>query len=350
MIMVASFKEPAPERRLKSGMTPKQAADELVYELRKKNIPTYTYSQNEVRENVETIDRNGRERERQFRSSQQTYCVLAGNYESNDDSTKGGKLAKDTLTWIENRFKPDFLTELDPNFVRAGADKKSSVRQLKSGGMLRLTPGKTKQGEGPLAGAFLTLNPLLTPEEIQATKQDPLLIKLNTGDEMSLYNNPGKYTLVVCSFYGKSSKAQVGMMGLANFREAQKSFLPGESLDEAILGSWELATLIRRGYFVTALDGKTVAPKPQAFDAWIWHDRMKSVVTVGSFDRLDDPRIGQLQRAFGAKMEEHALTKKPFLAAAQLTIPAQLKPNQLPEKFWVFDPKPQLVEVPRLRQ
>ena len=353
MIMVASFKTPAPERRLKDGMTPKQAADQLVYELRKQGIPAYAYSRNEVRGEVKIIDRMGRTSDREYKANQEEYCVLAGNYESNDESTKGGRLAKDTLEWIENSFKPAFLTELNPNFERAGAASRSSVRQLKSGGIRRITPGKAKQGDGPLAGAFLTLNPLLKPEEIQARKQDPLLIKLNSGNELSLYNNPGKYTLVVASFYGKSSKAQVGMVGLANFREAQKSFKVGQSLDEAAEGAWELATLIRRGFFVTALDDDDPRtppkpPKPMPMEAWIWHDRFNSVVTVGSFDSLDDPNIPILQRAFGAKVKEHAQTRKPFLAAEQLTVPAIPKPNQLPEKSWIFDPKPQLVEVPRL--
>lgn len=387
MIMVASFKEP-PDVRRTEGMTPKQAAHELVYELRKAGIPAYVYSQDaneviselkeegigayeskpdEVRGRVETFDRQGRVRTREFSARQNTYCVLAGNYETNDESTKSGKLAKDTLEWIESkRFQPEFLTVLDPDFEESRGAEKSSVRKLKNGGILRLTPGKLRQGEGPLAGAFLTLNPLLSPDEVQAKKQDPLLVKLNTGGDLSLYNNQGKYTLVVASFYGKASKAQVGMMGLANFREAQASFTPGESLDLAAQEAWTLATLIRQGYFVmneykyvknpdNELDkghwevDTTKPARPQAFEAWIWHDRFKSVVTIGSFDRLDDPRIAQLQTAFGAKIKEHAQTRRPFLAAEQLTIPAVLKANQLPEKAWIFDPKPQLVEVPTLQ-
>ena len=373
MIMVASFKTPPPERRAE-GKSPKEAADELVYELRKKGIPAYTYTQNEVRDEVETTDRMGRFRKREYNAKQETYCVLAGNYESHDESTKQGRLAKDTLAWIENRFEPEFLTVLDPNlerlltapdanYERAVAAKRSNVRKLKSGGILRQTPGKRRQGQGPLAGAFLTLNPLL-PEDYQIKKHDPLLRKLNSGQEFSLLDNDGKYTLVVASFYGKSSKAQVGMMGLANFREAQKSFQAGDSLDEAAENAWELATLIRRGYFVVSEvpnppldptrdkdDPKRIVPlKPgqTAFEAYVWHDRFKSVVTVGSFDRLDDARIAQYQLAFGAKFKEHAQTRKPFLAAEQLTIPAVLKGNQLPERAWIFDPKPELVEVPRL--
>lgn len=386
MIMVASFKEPAKERR-SEGMTPKEAAHELVYELRKAGIPAYTYTQDanevltelkeeriqgyrtpqgEVRGRVETPDLQGRMRTREFSARQNTYCVLAGNYDSNEESTKGGKLAKDTLAWIEDRFQPEFLTVPDPDFEEARAAEKSSVRKLKSGGILRLTPGKLRQGQGPLAGAFLTLNPLLTPEEAAARKQDPLLVKLNNGSDLSLYNNQGKYTLVVASFYGKSSKAQVGMTGLANFREAQESFTPGTSLDVAAEEAWNLATMLRRGNFFVSeykfvkdsrnesdmghwVVDPTKPAKPQAFEAFIWHDRFKSVVTVGSFDKVDDPRIAKLQAAFGAKVKEHAQTRRPFLAAEQLTIPAILSANQLPEKAWIFDPKPQLVEVPRLQ-
>ncbi len=356
MIMVASFKTPPPERR-SEGMSPKDAADQLVYELRKAGIPAYAYAQNEVHEEVKTTDLQGRLRTRAIKAKQQTFSVLAGNYESTDESSKSGKLAKDTLAWIEDRFEPEFLTVPDANFQEAGAASRSSVRKLKSGGILRLTPGKLRQGHGPLAGAFLTLNPLLDPEDVEIRKRDPLLVKLNSGNDMSLLNNPGKYTLVVASFYGKSSKAQVGMVGLANFREAQQSFKVGDSLGEAADNAWEVATLLRRGYFVTILDDDIKTPelphvqaKPQAFEAWIWHDRFRSVVTVGSFDRVDDPRIAIYRKAFGAKVKEHAQTKRPFLAAEQLTIPPVLKGNQLPEKAWIFDPKPQLVEVPRFAE
>ncbi len=327
MIMVASFKQP-PDVRRTEGMTPKEAADQLVYELRKAGIPAYTYSQDEnqliselnkeeiqayspsedeVRGRIKTLDRQGRERTREFSAKQNAYCVLAGNYESNDESTKGGKLAKDTLAWIEDRFKPDFLTVPDPSFEESGAAAKTSIRKLKSGGILRLTPGKMRQGESPLAGAFLTLNPLLSKEEIQAKKQDPLLIKLNSGNDLSLYNNPGKYTLVVASFYGKSSKAQVGMMGLANFREAQASFEPGKSLDVAAEEAWNLANLLRRGNFVTDEYKLTtpmrtrpgVNPGSKPLKPGFGTTASNRWSPSGRLTDLDDPRIAKLQHAFG---------------------------------------------------
>src|SRR5262245_54931630 len=63
MILVATFREPPPEARTK-GMTPKQAADELVYELRKKGLPAYTFMQEDVKDQIKTVDRFGREEER----------------------------------------------------------------------------------------------------------------------------------------------------------------------------------------------------------------------------------------------------------------------------------------------
>ena len=153
MIMVASFKTPPPERRTE-GMTPEQAADQLVYELRKAGIPAYTYSQDEVRGEVETVDRlGGRLRTRDYKAQQQNYCVLAGNYESNDESTKSGKLAKDTLAWIEDRFEPEFLTVPDPNFERAGAavqvlDSPTEKRRHLAAHARQTPPGKKPAGRG----------------------------------------------------------------------------------------------------------------------------------------------------------------------------------------------------------
>ena len=59
MIMVASLAEPPPEFRI-DGPTKEQAADDLVYELRKKNIPAYVYEQKEEIQSLSTINRGGK--------------------------------------------------------------------------------------------------------------------------------------------------------------------------------------------------------------------------------------------------------------------------------------------------
>ena len=50
------------------------------------------------------------------------------------------------------------------------------LKRLKSGGIWRATQGQPS----PLSGAFLTTNPMLSPEEVNARRHDPLIAKLLT--------------------------------------------------------------------------------------------------------------------------------------------------------------------------
>ena len=80
MIMVASLAEP-PNYRKHAGISYLEAADRLVYELRRKGLPAYVYSQPKNVNGHNTIDRAGR---MQFRNdlSRGGVCVLAGNYKN----------------------------------------------------------------------------------------------------------------------------------------------------------------------------------------------------------------------------------------------------------------------------
>ena len=83
MIMVATFHAPPKELR-GEGMTPAEAADELVYELRRKGIPAYAFRLEDRKIAALSFDRSGRQR-----SSATRYhggiAVLAGNYPSPQD-------------------------------------------------------------------------------------------------------------------------------------------------------------------------------------------------------------------------------------------------------------------------
>ena len=52
MVMVAAIRDVEEERRISDGLTASEAADELVYELRKQGIPAYTYSIDEKMEQI----------------------------------------------------------------------------------------------------------------------------------------------------------------------------------------------------------------------------------------------------------------------------------------------------------
>lgn len=297
MIMVASLAEPPPERRVE-GMSPKEAADELVYELRRKRIPAYTYSQKEEIERIGTVDRLGRQRQRAYLARHDGICVIAGNYKSVDDTTAQRTLA--------------FIKQYEP-------------KSWEKSGIYKETPGRP----GPLSGAFLTMNPLLTPEEVARREQDPLLLRLNSGKEYSLLSNKGQYTLAVASFQGKS----VTGINTSKFQNTEKEFQVGSKLDEAAVDAWQLTKALREMHNE---------------EAYVYHDRHRSVVTVGSFNSPTDPRIAQFSRRWGGKMVRHRDTGQELLTAEFVVIPGR-KPNDPPLKRFILNPQPQLTEVPKLR-
>ncbi len=323
MIMVSSFRDVPREvvevedgqarwrknDQYKNGKTAQEAADELVYELRLKGIPAYTFEQKHEYERVRTFDRQGRVRSRAFESQQRRIAVLAGNYPDSKSS-----IAEKTLKYTKNYHPKMFGTvEAETSFLK----------RLANGGIYRKTPGRP----GPLSGAFLTINPLLSPEEAKRLKRDPLILKLNSGSEHSLLKNRGKYTLLVKTFYGKS------MTALPNGTNAEKidKFTVGKNLDEAALNAWQMVKTLRQ----------------RDIEAYVYHDRYQSIVTVGTFDSPKDPRIAQLQKLFGAKTKVDANTGQHNLTAEVLALPGK-RTNDPPLKTWVFDPYPKPMHVPKL--
>ncbi len=298
MIMVATLYEPPPERK-KEGMTHEEAADKLVLELRKLSIPAYSFSMDEVTTPIETTDRAGRSIKRSYRSQKGGVCVVAGNYGSTEDS-----VAKKTLEFIKT-YVP---------------------KSWKDDAAFRPTPGKPN----PLSGAFLSINPMLAPEEVASRKRDSLLLKLNAGSEYSIMENKGKYTLVIATFTGKSQTE----VGNSKIKKAIEEFEVTGSLDDAGSRAWKVAKMLREGM----IDGRN---KGKKYDAFVFHDRYKSVVTVGSFDSKTDPRITQFVDVFGAKTIAGP-NGKPLLAGEGIVIP-----GNVPDPV-IFDPKPKLIDVPKL--
>ena len=301
MIMVASFSQPHESSR-QDGKTPREAADELVFALRKKGIPAYSFQLGEVAESIQTTDRTGRNRTASLRSRQENISVIAGNYSAVDD-----RKGQQTLKYIK---------QLDLDALNLDSWNKDL--------RFRPTPGKPK----PFSGAFLTLNPLLSPEEVAERKRDPLLLKLNSG-EYSIMENSGKFTLVVASFRGRSLTQSAG--------KETSDFKVTDSLFDAAGRAWYVAKMLREGSFQNGSQ-----QQGRSFEAFIYHTRYESFVTVGSFDTPDDPRIDQLSKLFGAKTQI-AQNGRPFTTGESIMIPGD------PPETIVFDPSPRLIPVPTIR-
>lgn len=316
MVLVATIRDiDEKERRIEGGMTAREAADALVYELRLKKIPAYVHIH---QEKVERLDENtGAAMDgRHFISQHGSISVLAGNFRSNTDED----LAR-LRDWIREKFNPKFLED------------------SKNGGLYAKTPGRPT-----ILKPFITVNPMLSPEEVREKTLDKLVISLNSDMEHSLFRNKGKYTLVVATFSGNSI-LQIGSRTDESVKaKFEQAF--GGHLDKSANDAWALTEALRTakklGY-------------EQDFEAYVFHDRNKSVVTIGSFNDPNDPRIQTLATRFRAKMGRHPNTGDPMPTAELLTIPknppANHPPNQIwvPDKQWIFDPEPKLMKVPKLK-
>jgi hypothetical protein len=317
MIMVASINRP-PEDRRGEGLSPGEAADELVYELRSRGIPAYTFKQNEAVEQMETVDRRTGDQTRgRIKSHTEGICVLAGNYAHADDS-----VGQKTLKYIK-RFHPQFLQDVA---VESAPGQGQLLTRLKNGGLYRTTAARP----GPLSGAFMTINPLLSEDEVSKSTRDPLILQLNSGSEYSLLTNPGKLTVVVATFTGKSHTQ------IANSVEEDKLEV-SSALDDAAKRAWQLCSALRHarslGY-------------DREYEAYVYHDRFSSIVTVGAFSRPDEPGVREIQNTFGAKIASVNADGTPSIGAEVFAIPR--KPNgKDPVQTWIFDPYPRLIEVPK---
>jgi hypothetical protein len=313
MIMVASFRD-VPKDRRQEGLSAEEAALELVYELRAKGIPAYTYSQDAKVEKIDTVDRLGRDDERVFAAQRDMICVLAGNYKVIDDQDASpllraeAKKAVETLEWVK-KFQPKFMTS------------------EKSGAIVRQTPGR----KGPLSGAFLTINPLLKPEEIASRKPDALMLKLNNSSNYPLVQCTGKFTVQVATFSGK----KVTPIGNSAYRNNEAKFdqnladKSSYSLNRAGEDAEQLATTLRQ----------------KGFEAYVYHDHYQSIVTVGNFNTPNDQRAASIIQNFGAKTHFDSTQGREVLVAEVVKLPGTSGEGVA----WVLDPQPQVVAVPRLK-
>ncbi|MBI3864008.1 MAG: hypothetical protein HY290_19155, partial [Planctomycetia bacterium] len=283
MIKVASLWEEPDHREEK-------VLNELVYKLRKAGIPAYIHRQEEETEQVASVDRLGRPRQRSLTAQHSMVAVLAGNYNKPED-----KVAQKTLNFIRDPKKFDAKVGVEFN------------------GQNEVIPLVVRT-------AFLTRNPVLPTDEMDRKEADPLVLSLNSGTEHSLFENKGKFTLVVASFYGQSKVWQ------SEFGKFDQALSKGSriSLDNAARESWELMKTLRK----------------LKYDAFVYHDQFCSIVTIGEFKSPNDPRIQELYNKFCAKPDVHPKTGQPLTDSKgnPLMLPVNIQFDK--------DEKPVLVDAP----
>ena len=231
MIMVKRFEGDYAEER----------ANRLVLELRSKyKLNAYLYDKRfefQVAEGMKAAERRQYTRDKYIRPFTQEYAVLVGDFQSTED-----KDYKEALKKIKNCF-PDCM--------------KSEIIQV---GTMR---------QSPLANAMGTPNPLLPPDFLNPRGYvDAFVERLNADNKHSLLNNPGRFTVRVATFTGEIIIEQDRVKQILSGRNDNK--LDGSTLAKAGINATELCAALRR----------------QGVEAYEFHDRYSSIVTVGSFNEV----------------------------------------------------------------
>jgi hypothetical protein len=190
--------------------------------------------------------------------------------------------------------------------------------------------GKNPNKRGPMRMAFITANPMLPEEYYRPRGIDKFVEKLNRGLQHTLLECPGNYSVRVATFTGC---AVVDPTRIRDFERGKE---------------WSYTRLEKAANKAHKL---VVGLRAKGYEAYEFHDRNSSIVTVGSFYRppaarvdgtsVYEPQVQQLIQRFGAK-------RKMPSAVAGVNHPGVV-PGVQPESLLgvPFDMHPTLIQVPK---
>lgn len=228
----------------------RRLAEELGKEFR---LPTFIY-----KENFDFTGDVARFDERRLRYANQyeydAYAVLVGEYDTVEHPDIDQDLARLKAA------TPDVFR--DPDDVAAETDFRNPVTAVKALHRKLVEKNDKDQRRGPMSNAFVTRNPLLPPEYFESPQVDSFVRRLNDDKEYSLLRCEGKYTVVVRTFEGFGTIA--GAKNAGDFRPSVK----------------------RMDRLASDADKMVKSLREKGEEAYQYHDRKRSLVTVGSFDTL----------------------------------------------------------------
>jgi hypothetical protein len=242
-----------------------EEARELVHELRSRyKLKAYTYQKKFELESVQArgFDRYGEPLRMRYQSGNSIteIAVLVGDF--TDASDAAAQKALHTIKYA----RPDALTPKDGD---PSNQTLSQLRSMQAQVYQKLLPdGDERKHKGPMGHAFISTNPLLPPEYFVPKGLDKMVVDMNKGLKHSLLDCTGKYTIRVATFTGQVVIDQKKIQEI----ESGKRFK--STLDEAAEKAHKLTARLRK-------DG---------VEAYEFHDRYQSIVTVGSFDTVGSPR------------------------------------------------------------
>ena len=272
MIFAASF----------AGEGAEADAQRVIYELRKRfRLPAYIHKQHyDFTDKVQGLglDKYGRPKQMRYRQEAafDEFAVLVGNYETVDDPD----VQKTLKTLKFSQLQSLQLDNQQPTTLRF-----AGLRAFHR----RLSGDEEKLQKGPLGQAFVTRNPLLPDEYFVPRGVDSLVASMNEGVRYSLLDCPGKFTVRVATFRGNV------IIDPKEIYKVEQTGKMESKLHEAAERAHRLTQLLRQ----------------KGVEAYEFHDRYESTVTVGSFasvgnPRSDgrteiDPRVLRIMESYGAR-------------------------------------------------
>lgn len=181
----------------------------------------------------------------------EAYAVLVGEYDSIEHPSVNSDLKKLKKANLPVFAAADMAKEIEA---------KNPATTLKAVHKRLMNVVDRKQG--PMANAFVTRNPMLPKEYFESPAVDSFVRQLNDDKDFSLLQCKGKYTVVVRTFEG---------YGTIVDGSKEKKFTPSmRRLDRFAADAAKMVAELRK----------------QGENAYQFHDRYRSLVTVGSFDSL----------------------------------------------------------------
>ena len=190
----------------------------------------------------------------------------------------------------------------------------------------------------PMVHALVTKNPLLPAEFFVQKGIDRVVLDMNRGVKYSLLDCPGAYTCVVATFQGAVLIDQKRIEDVKN----------GGEMSSGLAKAAEDAHTL------------TLALREKGVEAYEFHDRYRSLVTVGSFDSMGskspdgkvvvNPQLREVMLTYGAERGENRLSHAGEFVDrwARENAVANIKPKYLDGLGIPFDVNPCPIETPRV--
>jgi hypothetical protein len=305
-----------------AGPTAEQQAHDLVLELRQRYKieaysfrQTFDFSQPDATDGIGYNEYGERKKMKYLHPAKfDEIAVMAGNFAS----VEGADVEK-TLEAIKHA-KPATLGE---KYREQSSQRFAGLRSF----YRTVTLSADNKQKGPMGAAFITRNPLLPEEYFNAKGLDPFLVEINQNLEHSLLHCQGNFTVRVATFRG------VDTMKPAEFERLTTERKGDAKIDQAAMKATALCAALRA----------------RGIEAYEFHDRTESIVTVGSFSDYGQPRADgktEINPAMHRLMQEFGPVKRQMRDGTQ-GVQARVEKVTGYKAGIPFDPDPWPVQVPR---